>query len=365
MLGLITLLAFKFTPNDTDDLARYFWALDHFRENGKAELEWYISDGKYSWDVYRCMAYYFYFCSRFENNHVLPALTIFICYGSMFLIINKAANRFNVNKMNLFLGAMFAISTYWFYDTASGIRNGLAFSIAFLATYYHLVERKYIPICYALYVVAAFSHSAGIMPVLIVAVTVLTFNNDGKLLKYFLAFGIVGGNMLLQYVAKSSSSKFILRLAGQAEAHEATSINLMETGTMFRVNIAVLVVLIALLWYFSYFFTHGEHSKELKRFYKYSSLYTFFMIGCMFSGLLFVRFMRWITPVLIALIFMIGSQLRDDQIRRIGKKQAYSLSPVLSERIHLKQMVTTLFVVFTAVHFWYLCEGSSLYWIHF
>lgn len=366
LLVLLTVLAYNFTPNETDDLSRYFTTLDYFRDSGKDALDHYIEEGRYSWDVYRVMGYYFYFISRFTNNHIMPALTIFICYGSMFLIINKAANRFDVSKWYLFLGAMFAISTYWYYDTASGIRNGFAFALAILATYYHLVERKYIPLCYVLYIAAALSHSAGILPVLVVVATILTLNTSGKYIKYFIIFGIVGGSALIQYLATKTDNKFIQSFAGQAESHEASALNLSEAGTTFKVNIFVLLVLIMLLAYLSEFFINGKFASELKRFYKYSSLLMYFLIGCIFSGLTFVRFVRWILPIVGALIFMIGMQMQNDYVEENGERYClYYALPKISVRVKTKPFVTILFIGFTAVHFWYLCNGSSLYWMHF
>lgn len=366
LLCMFTWLAFKFTPNSTDDLTRYFWVLDNFREKGIDELNWYISDGKYHWDVYRCMAYYYYFCSRFANNHVMPALTIFISYGSMFVILWRSAKKFNVEKLYLFIGSMFAISTYWYYDTSSGIRNGLAFAIAIFATYFHLVERRYIPLCYALYVVAALCHSAGVLPVVLVMVCVVTLNTDGKFLKYAIMLGIVGGAALIQFLATKTNNSFIQAFAGESESHEATLMNPIGEGTMFKVNVAVLLVMILVAFYFSVFFDKSRHHDELKRFYKYSNLLIYFLIGCMFSGLVFVRFVRWIVPIVGGMLFMIGMHIEREYIEEKGIRYCqYFSPPSISIRVRIRTLVMLLFVAFTGVHFWYLCNGSSLHWLHF
>ena len=94
------------------------------------------------------MRYYFYFLSFFPNNRYLAAMTMFIVYALMFLVMYKAAQRYQVSKGYVLLGTLFFLSTYWFYDTASGIRNGLAFAVVIACAYYHLVEKRNI-ICRA------------------------------------------------------------------------------------------------------------------------------------------------------------------------------------------------------------------------
>lgn len=64
-------------------------------------------------------------------------MTMFIVYALMFLVMYKAAQRYQVSKGYVLLGTLFFLSTYWFYDTASGIRNGLAFAVVIACAYYH------------------------------------------------------------------------------------------------------------------------------------------------------------------------------------------------------------------------------------
>ena len=187
---LLSFLAFKMMPNYTDDLSRYFSALEAFRAGGKETLHRYIEDDRFGWKTYRVAAYYFYYISKLNNNHFLPAITIFIVYGLGFLTIYRAAKRFEVNKVYLFLAVFFFISTYWFYDTASGIRNGLSFAIAFACAYYHLVERKNIVLCYVGYILACFIHSAGILVVVFVIIAELTLNTSGKFMNFLFIFGL-------------------------------------------------------------------------------------------------------------------------------------------------------------------------------
>lgn len=75
----------------------------------------------------------------------------------------KAAQRYQVSKGYVLMGTLFFLSTYWFYDTASGIRNGLAFAVVIACAYYHLVEKRNIILCFFGYVAACLLHSSPIL----------------------------------------------------------------------------------------------------------------------------------------------------------------------------------------------------------
>lgn len=361
---LFAVLAYNMTPYETDDLSRYFVHLDNLRKGGIDELHHYFEEDYNHWKTYRMCGYYFYFISRFPDNRYMAAVTIFIVYGLMFLVLYKASVRFNVGKLYLFIGTMFFLSTYWYYDTASGIRNGLTFAVIFACAYYHLVERKYIPLCYLGYVLACLTHSAGIILVALVVLTEITLNNSGKFLNFTLVFGLAAGGALLEFLSTKTDNDFIQSIAGKAEDNTAGGVLYTDTG--YLVNISVFLVVAFLLFYVSIYILNCDYTKELKRIYKYSSIIIYFMIGCLFSELIFLRIARWILPMVGALFYMIGMQIQSDKIKKNGLSYYnYYAPPNEALRIKTKPIFNALFIGYTAVHFWYLCAGSSLNWMHF
>ncbi|MGN0522548.1 MAG: EpsG family protein, partial [Eubacterium sp.] len=194
----LSVLAYYVMPNETDDLARYFDTLEYMKTGGRELLQHMKDMGWNDWDDFPVYAEYFYFISRLPSVHFLPAVTIFIVYSLMFLILYKAANRFEVNKLYLYIASMFLLSTYWYYDTLSGIRNGLVYAIIIACVYYHIVEKKNIVLCCVGYILACLFHSAGIIPVAIVAVVILTKNVKGKYVSPIMFFGIVFGSAVLK-----------------------------------------------------------------------------------------------------------------------------------------------------------------------
>ncbi len=362
---LFAVLAYNMTPNDADDLMRYYHEINYMRSDGFRELERAINDDVYEFNTYRVCAYYFYFISRFPNNDWLQTVTIFIVYGLMFLVIYKASRHFNVDKLNTFLGIMFFISTYWYYDVASGIRNGLAFTVACACAYYHLVERKNIILCYVGYLLVCFMHPTGFIPVVLAIITEITLNTSGKFFNFLLLFGIVGGGAILKSLSERTNSSFIQSVAGEAESHMSATI--FVAGTMGLVNFSALLIVTFFLIYVSYYFLHGDYTPQLKRLFKFSSINIYFMIGSAISNiLLFFRLTRWILPIIGTLLFMIGMQIQGDQIKKEGIVKLTYYTPLnQSIRIKTRSVVYILYTAYTAVHFWYLCAGSSLHWIMF
>ncbi|MGN0527795.1 MAG: EpsG family protein [Eubacterium sp.] len=361
---LFAVLAFNVTPNETDDLSRYFHTIEQLKENDYDFFLDRIEEDFMDWKTYRVCAYYFYFISKLSSVHYLPAITIFLVYGLGFLVIYKASVRFNVCKLYLFIGSMFFISTYWYYDTCSGIRNGLAFAIVTACAYYHLVERKNISLCIVGYILACFLHSGGIIMVSLVVLTAITLNNSGKFMNFLLIFGLSAGGALLEFLSTKTDNSFIQSIAGKAETNGAEG--QLYTQTLYIVNISIFAVVAIILFYVSIYIVHGEYSKDLKRFYKFSSIISYFLVGCLLSELVFMRITRWVLPVIGAVIYMVGMQIQKNQIDDKGISYLTYFTPTnQSLRIKIRPVVHIMFTAYTLVHLWYLINGSSLCWIHF
>ena len=79
-----------------------------------------------------------------------------------------------------------------------------------------------------------------------------------------------------------------------------------------------------------------------------------------------MRIARWILPMVGALFYMIGMQIQSDKIKKNGLSYYnYYAPPNEAIRVKTKPFFNALFIGYTAVHFWYLCVGSSLNWITF
>ncbi len=358
----MTILAYHIVPGETDDLYRYYGMLDIMRESGKAGLDYIVDLNWYDWQTFITMRYYFYLISFFPNDHYLAAVTIFIVYGLMFLVMYKAAHRYQVGKGYALLGTLFFIATYWFYDTASGIRNGLAFAIVIACSYYHLVEKRNIILCLFGYVAACLLHSSPILPVALVLLTLLTMKFNSKFINVVMIMGLAVGGAFIQFLSGKSNNDFISSIAEQSVSHSADmSLN---TDTSFLVNIVTLVIVLIVIWYFSVYFAQDKED-PIYRFYRYCSTTAFFMIGCLFSSLIFLRFARWILPIMGAVLFMVGMQKQADFVKKQPPNFIYTGEKKMVLRVRTQGAMLLVYLAYTCVHFWYACVGSSLIWMHF
>ncbi len=356
-------MAYYIVPDELDDLSNYFFFINKMKVGGKEVLDELINTGQFEWDTYRVAAYYFYFISFFDNPHYLTAVTIFIVYFLMFLVIHKASVRFEVNKLYTYLGTMFFLVTYWYYDTASGIRNGLTFAVVFACAYYHLVEKKNVVLCYIGYILAVFTHSSGIIPVMLVLLTVITLNTSGKTFNFLLVFGTAVASVGINYLAGITDNSLVQSLAAKTEHY--TEKGAYDTSTMMMVNIITFLFVFLLLLYVSEYLLDEENPVKLKRFYKYVSNTLFFLIGAYFLSIVFQRFARWIVPMLGALVFMIGMQRQKEKMERESKNYIAYAPQGVRLKYNMRPFVMIAFVAFIAVYIWYDCNGSSLAWAHF
>lgn len=356
-------MAYYIVPDELDDLSNYFFFINKMKAGGKEVLDELINTGQFEWDTYRVAAYYFYFISFFDNPHYLTAVTIFIVYFLMFLVIHKASIRFEVNKLYTYLGTMFFLVTYWYYDTASGIRNGLTFAVVFACAYYHLVEKKNVVLCYIGYILAVFTHSSGIIPVMLVLLTVITLNTSGKTFNFLLVFGTAVASVGINYLAGITDNSLVQSLAAKTEHY--TEKGAYDTSTMMMVNIITFLFVFLLLLYVSEYLLDEENPVKLNRFYKYVSNTLFFLIGAYFLSIVFQRFTRWIVPMLGALVFMIGMQRQKEKMERESKNYIAYAPQGVRLKYNMRPFVMIAFVAFIAVYIWYDCNGSSLAWAHF
>lgn len=359
----LSFLAFNVEPNETDDVTRYFKQIVYLKNYGYDYLSRCFDEGINSWDVYRVCGYYFYFISKLPDVHYLPAVTIFIVYFLNLLIIYRLSVKFEVNKLYTYFGTMFFISTYWYYDTYSGIRNGLVFAVIIACAYYQFVEKKNIPLCIAGYVLACLTHSAGIIIVLMIIVAAVTLNNSGKFMNFLLIFGVAGGTALFEYLSTKTDNSFVQSIAGKVERN--ASGGSLDFSTNYVINIVVWVVVALLLYYYSQYILNEEYGDNLKMFYKFSSIVIFFMLGSVYTGLVFLRLARWILPLIGAFAFMIGAQQQSQYVAALPMGYVYNAPTNERIKIRLQYFVIALYVVFICVHFGYLLKGSSLCWMHF
>lgn len=361
----LAVIAYYAEPFETDDLDRYFRIINDMRDNGWERFQQMLENNEFGFGALPVAGYYFYFISLFPDNHFLPFFTILISYGCMMLVIYKAAQRYKVDKFYLGIALFFFISTYWYYDTYSGTRNGLAFAIAIACIYYHFIEKKRILLCFAGYVIVIGMHATGIVIIVLAAFAWLSYKTASKFVNIMMIFAIAGGSVLLTVLSEFTDNEFILNLAGKTE-DVANNLSF-STQTNFLVNVATYVVSILIFAYCYTYLKKYAQEKGDQRFFRFAEIVLFFMLGSIVSNILFHRVARWILPVIIACAYMVGMQLQKDRLDKGLINLSYDSDTPHAEKIRaMNKGATSFFVVaYSIVHFWYDFTGSSLIWLHF
>lgn len=361
----LSVMAFFAVPEKTDDLSNYFWRIEDLRKGGFSLLRQMIEDGSENWDSLPVCGLYFYLISRFPDNGMLPAVTIFLAYGSIFWVLWRAAKRYEVNKWYLFLASVFLLSTYWFYDICSGIRNGLTFTLFCFFAYVELVEKKWRPACWVGYVAMCLMHSSGILMMMVRLALLVSGRKGSKLTSVLIFFVMIVGGAIMPHLGEITGIEYFQLISQKAE--RAVSTSGFANGTQYLVNVSVFVVAVCVFYYAVYVIKkQTEKYESFSDYINFVQLIVFFMLGSITFILTFIRFARWVIPAVISVVFMVGMQANSDsKAQLVTEKKSKSIIKSGMTLSSNELVINFCMVAYTAVHMWYACNGTSLIWLKF
>lgn len=361
----LSVMAFFVVPEETDDLSNYFWRITNLRKGGFSLLRQMIEDGSEDWDSLPVCGLYFYLISRFPDNGMLPAVTIFLAYGSIFWVLWRAAKRYEVNKWYLFLASVFLLSTYWFYDICSGIRNGLTFTLFCFFAYVELVEKKWRPACWVGYVAMCLMHSSGILMMMVRLALLVSGRKGSKLTSVLIFFVMIVGGAIMPHLGEITGIEYFQLLSRKAE--RATSTSGFANGTQYLVNVSVFVVAVCVFYYAVYVIKkQTEKYESFSDYINFVQLIVFFMLGSITFILTFIRFARWVIPAVISVVLMVGMQANSNaKIEMLTGRKNKSVIKSGMTLSSNELVINFCMVAYTAVHMWYACNGTSLIWLKF
>ena len=361
----LSIMAFFAVPKDTDDLYNYFRTLAKLRRGGFKCLRRMIENGEEHWDSLPVCGFYFYLISLFPDNGMLPAVTIFLAYGSMFWVLWRASQRYEVNKWYLLVASFFILSTYWFYDICSGIRNGLTFTLFCFFAYVELVEKKWRPACWVGYVAMCLMHSRGILMMMIRIALLLSGKKNGKFMSVLVFFALILGGAVVPRLGEITNIEYLKLISEKAERATATSgfVN----GTQYLVNVSVFVAAVCVFCYAAYVIKKQTEKYESFSYYiNFVQLIVFFMLGSITFTLTFIRFARWVIPAVISVVFMVGMQANSNaKIEMLTGRKNKSVIKSGMTLSSNELVINFCMVGYLLVHMWYACNGTSLIWLKF
>lgn len=361
----LSIMAFFAVPKDTDDLYNYFRTLAKLRHGGFKCLRRMIENGEEHWGSLPVCGFYFYLISLFPDNGMLPAVTIFLAYGSMFWVLWRASQRYEVNKWYLLVASFFILSTYWFYDICSGIRNGLTFTLFCFFAYVELVEKKWRPACWVGYVAMCLMHSSGILMMMIRIALLLSGKKNSKFMSVLVFFALILGGAVVPRLGEITNIEYLKLISEKAERATATSgfVN----GTQYLVNVSVFVVAVCVFCYAAYVIKKQTEKYESFSYYiNFVQLIVFFMLGSITFTLTFIRFARWVIPAVISVVFMVGMQANSNaKIEMLTGRKNKSVIKSGMTLSSNELVINFCMVGYLLVHMWYACNGTSLIWLKF
>ena len=361
----LSVMAFFVVPEETDDLSNYFWRIANLRKGGFSLLRQMIEDGSEDWDSLPVCGLYFYLISRFPDNGMLPAVTIFLAYGSIFWVLWRTAKRYEVNKWYLFLASVFLLSTYWFYDICSGIRNGLTFTLFCFFAYVELVEKKWRPACWVGYVAMCLMHSSGILMMMVRLALLVSGRKGSKLTSVLIFFVMIVGGAIMPHLGEITGIEYFQLLSQKAE--RAVSTSGFANGTQYLVNVSVFVVAVCVFYYAVYVIKkQTEKYESFSDYINFVQLIVFFMLGSITFILTFIRFARWVIPAVISVVFMVGMQANSNaKIEMLTGRKNKSVIKSGMTLSSNELVINFCMVGYLLVHMWYACNGTSLIWLKF
>ena len=208
VLLLLTALAYFVVPSPSMDLYRYLEHMNFFEHMG-----WRWTMRNYgSSNPLATVA--MYALAQFHNDHLLAAVAVFITYGCSFVLFAKAAKRYEASYADMNFAFVFLMLNMNYCYVIDVVRIYIAYAIFALFLYIDVIEKKYRPLCFAVYIGLCYFHYAIVLFVLLRIIFFFTRKLRGVLsvlaafgiplvlyIAYRVAFFFTGGNVVLSVLS--------------------------------------------------------------------------------------------------------------------------------------------------------------------
>ena len=368
----LAVLAYNWTPNESDDMVSYMNYVDIMHEGGHETLE-NIMDSNDTYGTYWACTYYFYLVSFLPNSHFLPFFNIIIIYGLNLYVIYSISKKACVSKTNFLIALLFYFSTYYYYDAVSGTRNAISFSLAIFSLYVFLVPKKGKLLGIITAILSIFFHSSGIAIFVLFGWAFIFYLLVRKRFSKFLAYLIAFFSYQIFIVGAEILANLFPSVAIFNTVYEKSSIYagmnffsyvsyvFSASSTQDTVNFISCILMVVFFCYYSRFISSKySELRNIDILNVIIGVSVFFAFGC-FASILGVRIIRFIFPVLGFIILALGPTFQKQNYVALRQKSfAENKVYVLSYDEKLSTYVFLAYVVYIAIYFWYSLTGSSL-----
>lgn len=160
---ILSLMGFFFLPNKYNDLYRIYEIMNNY---SKIPIKDFFVNYVSKSNVPVSLIYY-WIIGQFKINGLLPFITTFIFYSNIFYILYDFYEKNNISNKALSLSLLIIMCNSSFFETISGIRNMLAFSILLKCFYDEFYNNKYLSKNIIWYVISALIHPSTIVLIIL------------------------------------------------------------------------------------------------------------------------------------------------------------------------------------------------------
>mgnify|MGYP004527084545 CR=1 FL=1 len=206
---LLFVMAFFYIPATSADLYRLTKTMNYYSGFALSELPKLLSNNNAPVQIL-----YFYIIGKLGIDNLLPAITSFIFYGNVFIIIYKNSKRFNLSNKSIAISLFFFMVMGKFVEVISGIRTMLAFSIIALCCYNEILEKRSFIKDIIFYLIASLIHPAA-MILTFIRIIFLLFQKENKIIKkisniivftVLIIFIVTYGKTYMQYALNKANT---------------------------------------------------------------------------------------------------------------------------------------------------------------
>lgn len=228
---LLSLMGFFFVPNIHNDLYRVYETMNEYSIIPfKSFFQNYVLKSSVPISLI-----YYWGIGQLKINGLLPFITSFIFYTNVFYIVEDYYKKNNISNKALGLSLLIIMCNSSFFETISGIRNMLAFSVILRCFYDEFYNNRSITKNIIWYVISTLIHPAAIIPIFLRFVFSLIEKKSTSKLRILIPVFSIGVLLILYYFGTS----FIQNAINMGENY----INIVEYSYIWETIISCLIII--------------------------------------------------------------------------------------------------------------------------
>lgn len=155
---------------------------------------------------------YFFLISKLPYKGFLALINVLIVYALIFWLLKKISDRFPMSNNSFAVLVIWTVCVTPYYTVLGGIRYQLAFTIFAWALYNELVERRWGPQCWCVYVATVLIHNSAIVLLAIRVALILYSRYTGILVTASVFLACIAAMPLINFLSQILDSQLLQQI---------------------------------------------------------------------------------------------------------------------------------------------------------